>query len=94
MKIEICVGSACTMMSAMNILDYFEDWAEEIGKKAIEEEIDLEEIEVTPVKCRRDCSGNYDASPVVYINDKVIENANKDKIMEEIFKVFDFKGLM
>ncbi len=94
MKIDICVGSSCTMMSAMNILDYFEEWAENIHKMAEEQDIEIEKIEVSPVKCKRNCKGDYDASPVVYINDKVLENANKDKIMEEIFKSYDFKGLM
>lgn len=94
MKLEICVGASCTMLSAMNILDYFEDFAEAILNKAEEESINLEEFDVLPVKCKRNCKGNYNAAPVVYINDKVIENANKDKIMEEIFKVYDFKGLM
>ena len=94
MKIDICVGSSCTMMSAMNILDYFEEWAEEIKVKAKEDSIELEVIEVNPVKCKRNCKGDYNASPVVYINDKVLENANKDKIMDEIFKIYDFKGLI
>ena len=94
MKIDICVGSSCTMMSAMNILDYFEEWAEEIKVKAKEDSIEIEEIEVNPVKCKRNCKGDYNASPVVYINDKVLENANKDKIMDEIFKIYDFKGLI
>lgn len=94
MKIEICVGSSCTMMSAMNILDYFEDWAEDLRKRAEEAEVEVEDIEVIPVKCRRNCKGAYDAAPVVYINGEIIENANNDKILEEIFKVYDFKGLM
>ncbi|QQK08717.1 NAD(P)H-dependent oxidoreductase subunit E [Miniphocaeibacter halophilus] len=94
MKIEICVGSSCTMMSAMNILDYFEDWAENMRERAEEAEVEIEEIEVIPIKCRRNCKGAYDASPVVYINGEIIENANNDKILEEIFKVYDFKGLM
>lgn len=94
MKIEICVGSSCTMMSAMNILDYFEDWVEDFKNKAEKNNIEIEEITVEPVKCRRNCKGNYDASPVVYINGKVLENANKDKILDEIFEIYDFKGLI
>ncbi len=94
MKIEICVGSSCTMMSAMNILDYFEEWSENLKNKAEENSVNIEEIIVEPVKCLRDCKGNYDASPVVYINGKILENANKDKILDEIFEIYDFKGLI
>lgn len=94
MKLEICVGASCTMLSAVNILDYFEEFQENLFQRAEDKNVELEEFEVTPVKCRRNCKGDYNASPVVYINGKTIENANKDKIIEEIFKVYDFKGLI
>ncbi|MDF2567600.1 MAG: hypothetical protein K0R90_1056 [Oscillospiraceae bacterium] len=78
LKIEVCSGSECTMMGAMDIIESIE------GLKSLKQQLRLKsQIEVIPCKCFGDCK-NGQFSPIVKINDEVITNATSDIVMSRI----------
>lgn len=83
MNVKVCVGSSCTLLGAMGILDQIEDL-----KDIINEDLDnynVEELEVEVVKCLGFCKGtNKKISPVVVIDDETIFNATSQIVMEKI----------
>lgn len=83
MNVKVCVGSNCTLLGAMGILDQIEDL-----KDIINEDLDnynIEELEVEVVKCLGFCKGtNKKISPVVVIDDEPIFNATSQIVMEKI----------
>lgn len=75
-KVQICAGTHCTMMGAMDIYEIIQNMQSEYENQVIE--IDL-------VKCFGDCKVNQ--APVVMVNDHKITSATSEKVMEYIMKV-------
>ncbi len=73
-KVQICFGTHCTMMGAMDIYESVNQLREEL----IDRQIDIQ-----IVKCFGDCKSNLDA-PVVLIDEKKITGATSEKVMAEI----------
>ena len=85
MKVKVCVGSNCTLLGAMSILDQLDDL-----KDIINEDIDsynAEELEVEVVKCIGFCKDTDEKiAPVVVIDDEPMFNATSQTVMEKIIK--------
>jgi len=83
MKVKVCVGSNCTLLGSMNILDQIDDL-----KEIISEDIDNyndEELEVEVVKCLGFCKEtNEKVAPIVVIDDEPMFNATGQTVMEKI----------
>lgn len=83
MKIKVCMGSNCTLLGAMNILDQIEDL-----KDIINDDLDNyndEELDVEAVRCLDYCKKTTDKiAPVVVIDDEVMFNASSQTVMEKI----------
>lgn len=76
--VEVCSGSECVMMGAMDIMESIE------GLNQLKHQLRLKApIRVVPVKCIGCCKeGNF--SPVVRINGEVITRATSETIMAKI----------
>lgn len=74
-KVEICVGTHCTMMGALNIIESIEDLKQEYGNVSLE-----------IIKCIKDCLGEKIA-PVVFINGDKIQNATNEEVLARIMDV-------
>lgn len=84
MKVEICVGSKCTMLGADHIIHCVEDLQETIlPDMDISEDFNLE---VSLMKCGDRCKKNEDVAPVVIIDGEVMNNANSQKVMAKIIE--------
>jgi len=82
MKVKICMGSNCTLLGAMNILDQVEDLKNLISQ---DENYSGVELDIEPVKCLGYCKNEKDnVSPVVIIDDEVFYNATGQVVMEKI----------
>jgi len=85
MKVKVCVGSNCTLLGSMNILDQIDDL-----KDIIKEDLDNyneEELEVEAIKCLGFCKETSEnISPIVVIDGEPIYNATGQIIMEKIIK--------
>lgn len=84
MKVEICVGSRCTMLGADHIISSVEDLQETILK-----DMDTREdfsLEVSLIKCHNRCKNGSNVSPLVIIDGEVMENANSQEVMSTIIK--------
>lgn len=86
MKIKVCMGSNCTLLGAMNILDQIEE---------LENIIDLdpdhytnEKLEIEALSCLNYCKkNNENVSPVVIIDGDIMFNATSQTVMEKIMNV-------
>lgn len=86
MKIQICMGSKCILMGAMNIHDQIEDLIERINEDPNYEL--TEEITIEPVKCLNYCEENQsNVAPIVLVNDEVFLEATGQQIVEKILAV-------
>jgi NADH:ubiquinone oxidoreductase subunit E len=82
MKVKICMGSNCTLLGAMNILDQVEDLKSLIRQ---DDNCSDEEFDIEIVKCLGYCKNEKDnVSPVVVIDDEVLYNATGQIVMEKI----------
>lgn len=83
MKVKVCVGSNCTLLGAMNILDQLEDL-----KDIIEESPEYysdEILEVEAIKCIGICKHtSEEVAPIVIIDDEIIVQASGQVVMEKI----------
>jgi NADH:ubiquinone oxidoreductase subunit E len=81
--VKVCVGSNCTLLGSMNILDQIDDL-----KEIISEDLDNyndEELEVEAVKCLGFCKEtNEKVAPIVVIDDEPMFNATGQTVMEKI----------
>lgn len=85
MKVKICMGSNCTMLGAMNLLDQIEDLIDIIDSDSDSDKYNDEELEVEAVKCLDYCKKvNNKIAPVVVIDEDVIFNATGQIVMEKI----------
>ncbi|HBC31193.1 MAG TPA: NADH-quinone oxidoreductase [Clostridiales bacterium] len=83
MKVKVCVGSNCTLLGSMNILDQIEDLEDIIREDAYiysDEELDVEAI-----KCLGYCKEiKKNVAPVVVVDEEPIFNATSQTVMEKI----------
>lgn len=83
MKVKVCVGSNCTLLGSMNILDQLDD-LKDIMKEDFENYSD-EELEVEALKCLGYCKEtSNNIAPVVLIDDEPMFNATSQTVMEKI----------
>lgn len=83
MKVKVCVGSNCTLLGAMNILDQIEDLKDIIIEEP--ESYQEENLDVEAVKCIGFCKeSDENIAPVVVIDDEAIFNASSQVVMEKI----------
>lgn len=83
MKVKICMGSNCTLLGAMNLLDQIESLREIIDEN--ENEYKEEELEIESIKCLGYCKEvDSDIAPVVIVEEDVIFNATGQIVMEKI----------
>lgn len=76
--VEVCAGTHCTLMGAMDIISAVESLRElyqELNPDCV--------IEVSPIACRHFCDGKPDTS-VVIINGEPLLAATPDSVMEKI----------
>lgn len=71
-KVEICVGTHCTMMGALNIIESVEDLRRE-----------YQNISLEIIKCIKDCLGEK-VAPIVFINGQKIQNATNEEVLARI----------
>lgn len=77
--VEVCVGTHCTMMGAMNIIDSIhslEEIQQEVGGTACE-------IEVRPTPCMELCRQGIQG-PVVRVNGDLMHGAESEDVMAAI----------
>jgi len=85
MKVKVCVGSNCTLLGSMNILDQIDDLRNIIGEDT--DSYNNEDLEVEAIKCMGFCKKtDKDIAPVVVIDDETIYNATGQAVMEKIVK--------
>lgn len=83
MKVKVCVGSNCTLLGSMGILDQIDDLRDIIREDT--DSYNHEELEVEVIKCMGYCkTTDKDVSPVVVIDDETIYNATGQAVMEKI----------
>lgn len=75
-NVKVCVCSNCVMAGAIDIISSVE------SLKKIKNQIN-HAIKLSTVACREACEHDLD-SPVVYINDEMMENATTQTIMAKI----------
>ncbi|NYB74776.1 NAD(P)H-dependent oxidoreductase subunit E [Sedimentibacter hydroxybenzoicus DSM 7310] len=83
MKVKVCVGSNCTLLGAMSILDQIDDL-----KIIISEDSDNyndEELEVEAIRCLGFCKNTDEkVAPIVVIDGETMYNATSQTVMEKI----------
>lgn len=78
-KVDICLGSRCTMFGAVDILDHIEE---------LKEEYENVNIVINTQKCQENCKNkDKKLSPVVTVNDEVIYKATSQMVMSKIMKL-------
>ncbi|MDD2448029.1 MAG: NAD(P)H-dependent oxidoreductase subunit E [Tissierellia bacterium] len=86
MKVKVCMGSNCTMLGAMNLLDQIED-LKDIIDNDVEEKYNDEELDIEAVVCLDYCKkSNTNVAPVVIVDDNVMFNATGQIVMEKIME--------
>lgn len=79
--VEVCAGTHCTLMGAMDIIDSVE------GLLEFHQDINPDfEIEVKPITCSKACENGLH-SPVVLINGEIFLQTNSESIMEKILEL-------
>ncbi len=85
MKIKVCVGSNCTLLGSMGILDQIDDLKDIISEDA--DNYSDEELDVEAIKCLGFCKETTEkVAPVVVIDDEPMFNATSQTVMEKIVK--------
>ncbi|RCW54653.1 MULTISPECIES: (2Fe-2S) ferredoxin domain-containing protein [Halanaerobium] len=74
-KVEICVGSHCSLVGALNILDTLEELQEEYP----------EQIEINRVECLDMC-GDIKNAPVVKVDDDLITSAQTQMVISKVME--------
>ncbi|MBC8586914.1 NAD(P)H-dependent oxidoreductase subunit E [Paratissierella segnis] len=83
MKIKVCMGSNCTLLGAMNLLDQIEDLKGILESN--DEKYNDEKLEIEPVTCMGYCKKmGTGISPVVMLDGDIIFNATGQIVMEKI----------
>jgi NADH:ubiquinone oxidoreductase subunit E len=74
--VQICFGTHCTMMGAMDILE---------SVNSMKEEIQDYNIQIEIVKCFGDCKADH--APVVIVDQQRLNSATTDQVMARIMEV-------
>ena len=83
MKVKVCVGSNCTLLGSMNILDQIDDLRDIIFEDA--DNYSDEELEVEAIKCLGFCKKTKEnVAPIVVVDKEPIFNATSQTVMEKI----------
>lgn len=83
MKVKVCVGSNCTLLGSMSILDQIDDLRNIISEDC--DSYNNEELKVEAIKCMGFCKEtNKEIAPVVVVDDETIYNATGQAVMEKI----------
>jgi NADH:ubiquinone oxidoreductase subunit E len=83
MKVKVCVGSNCTYLGSMRIIDQIEDLKEIISENP--DEYTDEDLEVEAIKCLGFCKRtNEKIAPIILIDEEPIFNATGQIVMEKI----------
>lgn len=85
MKVKVCLGSNCTLLGSMNILDQLDDLRDIIrdDSDSYKDEI----LEVEAIKCLNYCKESKEKiAPVVIIDEEPIFKATSQEVMEKIVK--------
>lgn len=89
MKIEVCVGSNCTMMGADGIIASLENLKETILRKEGVNPAFTLDIEI--VRCLGECKKKEAVSPVVLVDGVIYHNASREEIMSVVLDAaFDY----
>ncbi len=79
--VEVCAGTQCTLMGAMDIISAVE------GLRELQLERDPAcEIEIRPVSCTLACNSGPDA-PIVIINGETMTRTDPESVMAKILTV-------
>lgn len=90
MKVKVCMGSNCTLLGAMNLLDQIESLRELIEEN---KEYKNEELEIESIKCLGYCKEtDEDIAPVVIVDEDVIFKATGQIVMEKIMDKMRIKS--
>lgn len=79
MKVKLCMGSNCVMMGSMSIQAQLEE---------LKSSLEWDKLEIEFDKCLDYCKGSDQSSPVVIINDEVIQGATSEIVMEKVMAVY------
>ena len=83
MKVQVCVGSNCTLLGAMNILDQLDDLQEIISENS--DDYTEEVLEVEAIKCLGFCKGTEEkVAPIVVADGEAMIHATGQAVMEKI----------
>lgn len=83
MKVKVCVGSHCTLLGSMSILDQIDDLKEIISDDS--DNYRDEDLEVEAIKCLGFCKNTDEkVAPVIVIDDEPMFNATGQIVMEKI----------
>lgn len=74
-KVQICVGSHCSLVGALNILETLENLKEDYP----------EQIEIKRVKCMDRC-GDIKNAPVVKVDDELITSAQNQVVISKVME--------
>lgn len=74
-KIKICVGSHCSLVGALNILDNLEELKEEYP----------EQIQIERLECMDRCEDIKNA-PVVKVDDELITSAQSQMVISKVME--------
>lgn len=75
-KVKVCVGSHCSLVGALSIVDSLEELQEEYP----------DQIELKKVKCMDVCKESIKNSPVVQIDDEVISSAQNQVVLSKVME--------
>lgn len=79
--VEVCAGTQCTLMGAMDIISAVE------GLRELQQDMGPDcEIQVNPIPCNNSCKNGPDA-PVVIINGETLLHTDSESVMEKIFEI-------
>ncbi len=83
MKVQVCVGSNCTLLGAMNILDQLDDLQDIISENS--DDYTEEVLEVEAIKCLGFCKGTEEkVAPIVVADGEAMFHATGQAVMEKI----------
>lgn len=74
-KVEICVGSHCSLVGALNILETLEELEQEYP----------DQIEINRVECMDRC-GDIKNAPIVRVGDDLITSAQTQVVISKVME--------
>lgn len=74
-KIEVCMGTHCSMMGSLNLYEDLEEVQEDHP----------DQIELEMVKCLKVCESGK--APVIKLNDKIMTSVKSEEVVSEILEL-------